>query len=155
MISRKGFTAIEFFFSLLILSILIGVTVIASREAQTTSEANNIINDMANLRIAYSVLYAERDNEINILDASIVRDKFRISDITKYISASKSLIGEYKLYIDYSGSWYIYHKIDTDPRVRKKLAGHAVSSGLLGGDGKNFTSLETYSNQDYVIIQLR
>ena len=152
---RKGFTVIEFFFSLLVIAILIGSALISSREAQTTAEANNIINDMANIRIAYSVLYGERDNEINIADINKVRDTFKISDITKYISGNKTIIEEYSLYIDDSASWYILSKASEDPRVRKKIAGHAVSSGLLGGDGKNFTSLETYSNQDYVIIQLR
>lgn len=145
---HRGFTLIEFLFSAIIISALASLVLITAREASTTAQTNNIINDTANIRMAYSVLYEEGG-----IDIENRRDLFTTDSLMKYIADIPDK-DKYELITENSGSWYVMRRID-DPSIKRKLAGHARSSGLLGGNGKDFSSLSAYSNQDYVIVQLR
>ena len=154
----SGLTLIEILFAALIISVLASLILFSSTESKTTAQVNNIINDFESIRMAYSLLYSEADNDIHNSDIETVRKRFTIDSILKYINDVPDK-KKYSLIIDNSGSWFISYRIDDTPdasRIKRKLEGHRKSSGLLGSDdGENLSSLKEYSKQDYVIVKLR
>lgn len=152
----ESFTLIEFLAVIAAISILASLILLSSSETATTAQANIIINNFANFRIAYSILYGERDNEINISDSVKLRNTFTTKTLLNYIHDVPDK-EKYRLKIDDACSWYVYTRIDSPKasRIKRKLAGYSQSSGLLGSDSENLSSLTEYSNQDYVIVKLR
>ena len=155
---RSGLTLIEILFVALIISVLTSIILFSAGESRTTAQVNNIINDFENIRMAYTVLYSEANNDINNPDIETVRKKFTINSILKYINDVTDK-QKYSLIIDNSGSWFVTYRIEDtadSSRIKRKLEGHKISSGLLGSDdGEDISSLKEYSKQNYVIVKLR
>ena len=169
---RKGFTLVELLIVIVVIGVLSAMMMLSSTEAVSSAQAARVITAMTNLKKAVVAWYVDNhDNIVTDNEGYKIKTaKGKLEKLSDYIKNNKTAILKYlnnsdsidfrsKREVENSNidsysdvyvfldvkykKWYIYYKVDSDSRLKAKLAGKAKSLGLYGLDGN---SIKTEKN---------
>ena len=178
-VTRRGFTLLEMLIVILVIGILISSLMIGAFESFRTAEANNIINNMQQIKIAAFAWYKDNLSRI-VLDSDSVykiRTKGNDQDFAEFVLSRKSEILQYidkaasitlrssiegssdtREYLltalDRNRKWYVCFDTDTSgASIKEKLAGRAKTLGLYGMDAEDIESVsDVYEGHKFVCM---
>ena len=144
---HKGFTLIEILIVLAIIAVLGVIMAVVNRDAESSAQANHIINNFRNLKTAALLWPKKRDATINdrreILNYLNTKTSINFADDT---DDSKG----YLFHVADGGkTLYIGFELSDDAKIKAKLTAKADSARLLGNDKKT-----QYNNDSQVWVHL-
>ncbi|MBQ6972182.1 MAG: type II secretion system protein [Synergistaceae bacterium] len=161
---RRGFTLVELLIVIVVIGILSAMMMMSSTEATTSAKVSNIVSNLRNLKTAALAFYADSMDYFTGNPTADLKDHQALirkylgnnngPDIADYVVSKSSANGE---------SWYVSYEIKGSAAevngIKSKLAGRAKSLGLKGatsgGLGTALSALSDYTNQKYVVLQIR
>ena len=186
---RKGFSLVELLIVIAIIGVLSATMMLSSTEAVSSAKATRVITAMTNLKKAVIAWYVDNHDMITIDNEGYkIKTSKGIERLSDYIQTNKKAILKYLnnsdsinfqskreaekpdaeayrdiyVFLDVKyKNWYIYYKVDSDSRLKSKIAAKAKSLGLFGLNGNiknegnllnNIKNKKYYSNETYVCM---
>ena len=155
---RKGITMLEILIVIMVIALMLTMMLLSFKSSEITARANNVITNMINISIAFTVAYAQNPESFDVKKGT-EHDLDYIAEYLDNLKAEEK--SNYRL-IYYDGSqgkpdfkgWWVRYNLESDSGIRAELDERINMESTLGilsynsriqyADTKNITSGNKY-----------
>ena len=140
---RCGFTLVELLIVVVIIAVLAGMMMMSSDDVVASAQAARIIADLTDLKAAANAYYlhniaeVENNSSWRGLDDDAVEDKSRKSRGTEATASTSNSEYQYSFGGEIGTHWFVWCRVNENPKVRKKLVARKDIVSLCAPDGSS------------------